>query len=166
MAQGILTRRFKAFLIAWRLPVARGWMRYVDARVGFAQPPSAGSTSHDLDRQDHKPSSRHPIRRNRAESNRTAGKLAAALAQPSSTPGPQMDIRREAEPFVDAARAGEFLSLRPRRVLELARKGVIPAYPLGNGQRRVWRFRLSELASAMLARIHCARQSPAPRRES
>ena len=53
------------------------------------------------------------------------------------------------EPFVDAARAAEFLSLRPRRVLELARSGELPAYPLGNGVRRVWRFRLSELATAM-----------------
>jgi len=43
------------------------------------------------------------------------------------------------EPFVDAVRAGEFLSLRPRRVLEFAREGAIPAYPLGHGVRRVWR---------------------------
>jgi Helix-turn-helix domain len=53
------------------------------------------------------------------------------------------------EPFVDAARAAEFLSLKPRRLLELARSGELPAYPLGNGLRRVWRFRLSELAAAM-----------------
>jgi hypothetical protein len=53
------------------------------------------------------------------------------------------------EPFVDAARAAEFLSLKPRRVLELARAGQLPAYPLGDGLRRVWRFRLSELATAL-----------------
>jgi hypothetical protein len=63
----------------------------------------------------------------------------------------------EPEAFVDAEEAGEFLRLRPRRVLELARQGVIPAYPLGGGQRRVWRFRLSELASALCSRgVHCA----------
>ena len=56
-----------------------------------------------------------------------------------------MDI----EPFVDADQASKFLNLRPRRVLELARRGVLPAYPLGDGLRRVWRFRLSELASAI-----------------
>jgi hypothetical protein len=56
------------------------------------------------------------------------------------------------EPFVDAARAAEFLNLRPRRLLQLAREGWIPAYPLGNGQRRVWRFRLSEIAAALAAR--------------
>jgi hypothetical protein len=61
------------------------------------------------------------------------------------------------EPFVDAVAAGEFLHLRPRRVLEMARRGEIPAYPLGQGQRRVWRFRLSELASAICSRdVHYA----------
>ena len=55
----------------------------------------------------------------------------------------------EIEPFVDATKAAEFLQLRPRRVLALARRGLIPAYPVGNGSRRVWRFRLSELASSL-----------------
>lgn len=58
----------------------------------------------------------------------------------------------EIEPFVDANVAAQFLNLRPRRVLQLARQGSIPAYPVGDGQRRVWRFRLSELASAIRAR--------------
>jgi hypothetical protein len=53
------------------------------------------------------------------------------------------------EKFVDAVEAGRFLSLKPRRVLELARSGELPAYPLGTGKRRVWRFRLSELATAL-----------------
>jgi hypothetical protein len=73
----------------------------------------------------------------------------------------------EREPFVDAVEAGEFLHLRPRRVLELARQGLIPAYPLGQGKRRVWRFRLSELADALRARsVDYPRQSPAPRQET
>ncbi len=71
------------------------------------------------------------------------------------------------EPFVDAKQAAEFLCLRPRRVLELARKGAIPSHPLGEGQRRVWRFRLSELASVVCARtVHYTRPSPAPRQET
>jgi hypothetical protein len=53
------------------------------------------------------------------------------------------------EPFVDATRAGEFLSLQPRRILELARAGKIPAHPIGSGVRKIWRFRLSELAAAI-----------------
>jgi hypothetical protein len=71
------------------------------------------------------------------------------------------------EPFVDAEEAARFLSLRPRRVLELARKGIIPAHPLGEGLRRVWRFRLSALASAVCARgVDCGQQSPAPGQET
>ena len=75
-------------------------------------------------------------------------------------------IVMEIEPFVDAHAAAEFLHLRPRRVVELARRGILPAYPVGNGARRVWRFRLSELASAMReGAVHSARQSPAPSQE-
>jgi hypothetical protein len=42
------------------------------------------------------------------------------------------------EPLVDAIEAGAFLRLRPRRVLELARHGTIPAYPVASGKRRVF----------------------------
>jgi Helix-turn-helix domain len=49
------------------------------------------------------------------------------------------------ESFVDAAEAAEFLTLRPRRVLEMARDGELPAHPLGSGKRKTWRFLLSEL---------------------
>lgn len=38
------------------------------------------------------------------------------------------------EPFVDAVEAERFLGIRPRRVLELARGGGIPACPLGDAQ--------------------------------
>jgi hypothetical protein len=34
----------------------------------------------------------------------------------------------EIEAFVDAKKAAEFLNVRPRRLLELARAGSIPAY--------------------------------------
>jgi site-specific recombinase XerD len=68
---------------------------------------------------------------------------------------------------VDAVRAAGFLSLSPRRVLALARSGAIPAHPLRNGQRRVWRFRLSELASAVGARrVQSVRQSHVPIRRN
>jgi hypothetical protein len=63
----------------------------------------------------------------------------------------------EIEPFVDAKKAAEFVNLRPRHLLELARDGSIPAHPVGNGQRRVWRFRLSEIASALATRaVKCS----------
>ncbi len=73
----------------------------------------------------------------------------------------------EHEPFVDAVVVGDFLQLRKRRVLELARQGVIPAYPLGTGSRRGWRFRLSEVATVLgSSRVNYSRQSPAPRQET
>lgn len=56
------------------------------------------------------------------------------------------------EPFVDADDAAKFLSLPRRRVLELARDGKLPAHPIGDGGRRIWRFRLSELAAAITSR--------------
>lgn len=56
------------------------------------------------------------------------------------------------EPFVDADVAAAFLSITPRRLKILARAGKLPAHPLGDGQRRIWRFKLSEI-SAALSRI-------------
>jgi|SRR6478752_2507553 len=89
------------------------------------------------------------------------GKAHAAAPQPIMNTGQQSFFP---EPFVDAEKAATFLSLRPRRVLELARAGSIPAYPLGNKERRVWRFRLSEVASAVAALrgVHSTRQFSAP----
>ena len=54
------------------------------------------------------------------------------------------------EPFVDADVAARFLSLSRKHILKLAIHGVIPAHPLGPGQRKTWRFRLSELRDWML----------------
>jgi hypothetical protein len=88
----------------------------------------------------------------------TQQKATGNLAKPKPSTDP--------ERFVDAIEAGRFLHLRPRRVLELARRGALPAYPIGDGVRRVWRFLLSELASAVRSRaLHSARQSPAPLQE-
>ena len=54
------------------------------------------------------------------------------------------------ERFVDADEAARFLSITRRRVLDLSRRGILPAHPIGLGTRRVWRFRLSELAATLL----------------
>jgi hypothetical protein len=53
------------------------------------------------------------------------------------------------ERFVDADVAAQFLSLTRRRVLDLARAKKLPAHPIGDGARRVWRFRLSEIEAAI-----------------
>ena len=51
------------------------------------------------------------------------------------------------EPFVSADEAAKFLGIKRRFLLSLARQGVVGAYALGTGGiRRVWVFRLSELA--------------------
>ena len=81
--------------------------------------------------------------------------------------GPLMTGRLEHESFVDATAVGNFLQLRRRHVLELARQGLIPAYPLGTGSRRVWRFRISEVVTALgSSRVDYSRQSPAPEQET
>ena len=56
------------------------------------------------------------------------------------------------EQFVDSQRAAEFLAVPRRTLLNMARRGSIPAHPLGDGLRHIWRFRLSELASWVQAK--------------
>jgi hypothetical protein len=58
--------------------------------------------------------------------------------------------RSTPEPFVSAQEAAQFLSVKRRYLLELARRGIAGAYPIGTGsKRKVWVFRLSELAAAI-----------------
>ena len=61
------------------------------------------------------------------------------------------------EYFVDAAVAAKFLGLNRRTVLKMARDGVLPAHPLGEGARKQWRFLLSELAEWLRKRVNSAR---------
>jgi excisionase family DNA binding protein len=50
------------------------------------------------------------------------------------------------EPFVDEEVIARFLGIKKRRILEMARKGEIPAHPIGRGRKRkTWRFRMSEI---------------------
>jgi excisionase family DNA binding protein len=56
------------------------------------------------------------------------------------------------EPFVNAMDAAKFVQLHPATVQRLAREGVLPGHPVGDGQRRRWRFRLSELQALLSAR--------------
>ena len=68
------------------------------------------------------------------------------------------------ERFVDADEAGKFLSLNRRRILELARAGKLPGHPIGDGARRTWRFRLSELAAAVAKNVFTSADNPAIRK--
>ena len=55
------------------------------------------------------------------------------------------------EPFVSADEAAQFLSIKRRYLLELARRGIAGAYALGTGsKRKIWVFRLSELAASVV----------------
>jgi hypothetical protein len=55
------------------------------------------------------------------------------------------------EHFVDAAVAAEFLCCSRKHLLKLSVHEKIPAHPLpGSGQRRTWRYLLSELRRCML----------------
>ncbi len=62
------------------------------------------------------------------------------------------------EPFVDAERAAAFLDLRRKTLLELARKGKLPGYPIGFGRRRMWKFRISELEHWMQREVNSAQR--------
>jgi excisionase family DNA binding protein len=59
----------------------------------------------------------------------------------------QLPVGFTQEQFVDGQRAAEFLGLPRKTLLNLARRGSVPAHPIGDGVRHTWRFRLSELAS-------------------
>ena len=55
------------------------------------------------------------------------------------------------EHFVDAAVAAQYLGCSRKHLLKLSILGKIPAHPLpGSGQRRTWRYLLSELRHSML----------------
>ena len=54
------------------------------------------------------------------------------------------------EPFVTADEIAAHLKVTRRQALEMTRRRIIPAYPLGVGQyRRVWRYKISEVERAI-----------------
>jgi hypothetical protein len=65
------------------------------------------------------------------------------------------------EPFVSAEEAATFLSISRRYLLALARRGIAGAYPLDpHARRKVWVFRLSELAAEIISKKQCASVIP------
>ena len=56
------------------------------------------------------------------------------------------------EPFIDAESVAKLLGITPRRVIQMARLGELPAHPLGRGIRRTWRFLMSEIVAFLRAR--------------
>jgi len=63
------------------------------------------------------------------------------------------DICGAAEKFLTAEEAAAYLGgLNSRTMSRWAREGYIPAFPIGEGKRRLWRFLESDLERWMLAR--------------
>ena len=73
-----------------------------------------------------------------------------------SQPSPSFPISNSTflEPYVDAQEAARFIGVNPKTVTRLARAGMVPAHPIGNGQRRRWRFLKSELDIWMRGRVN------------
>jgi hypothetical protein len=61
-----------------------------------------------------------------------------------------MDKEFQFEPYVTADDIAEHLKIARRQVLEMTRRGIIPADPMGVGQyRSVWRYKISEVEAAI-----------------
>jgi excisionase family DNA binding protein len=55
--------------------------------------------------------------------------------------------------FLDATEAAEYMGgMHSRTLVRWARKGDLPAYPMGEGQRRLWRFLEEDLDQWMRSR--------------
>jgi hypothetical protein len=67
------------------------------------------------------------------------------------SPSTYVEPRLGVEPFVDPQAAADYLLASRKYVLEMARKGLLPAHPIDpNSQKKDWRFLLSELRAHML----------------
>ena len=64
-----------------------------------------------------------------------------------------MNPAEDNEPFVTPEEAANLLKISPVTVKKMAREGWLPAHPIGNGVRKRWRFRISELVSHMRCRV-------------
>ena len=72
------------------------------------------------------------------------------IGREASTPGASTPV----EYFVDDVEIARMLGIHHRTVQQMARDGVIPAYPLGEGTRKTWRFLRSEIHEWMQARVN------------
>lgn len=57
-----------------------------------------------------------------------------------------LSLPMQQEPFVDAEHAASFLAMSRKTLLAKSRRGHLPGHPIGEGPRKIWRFRLSELS--------------------
>ncbi len=81
----------------------------------------------------------------------------------STQPGtihPPTSISPTPEPYVDVKRAATYLSVAVKTLNEWARLEKVPAYPWGDGVRKTWRFKLTELDEWMQRRLNSVRRPP------
>ena len=58
------------------------------------------------------------------------------------------------EPFVAADDIAAHLKITRRQVLEMTRRGLLPAHALGVGEhRKVWRYKISEVENAIASGV-------------
>lgn len=70
-------------------------------------------------------------------------------------------VKATPEPFVPADDLALHLKITRRQVLEMTRRGLIPAYPLGVGEhRKVWRYKISEVEAAIASGVRKPSVSP------
>jgi hypothetical protein len=80
--------------------------------------------------------------------------------QPESSGFNNAVTQHTPERFVDANALAEHLGVTRRQVLEMTRRGIIPGHPLGIGtNRKVWRYKISEVEAALAARARSTRLS-------
>jgi Helix-turn-helix domain len=72
----------------------------------------------------------------------------------SEVPSPKIRI-------LDAAEAAAIIRMDSRTLLRWARLGYVPAHPLGEGKRRLWRFIEAELLEWFEQRSVTQKRSPA-----
>jgi Helix-turn-helix domain len=66
-----------------------------------------------------------------------------------------------AEPYVTADDIAAHLKITRRQVLEMTRRGLFPAHPLGVGKcRRVWRYKISEVENAIASGVRKPASTP------
>jgi excisionase family DNA binding protein len=71
----------------------------------------------------------------------------SSIEKPSATTGEHISS------FLTPEQAATFLGdIDPRTITKWARKGYLPAYPIGEGKRRLWRFLKRDLQSWLLSR--------------
>ena len=63
--------------------------------------------------------------------------------------------------LLDAQEAAQILRMDKRTLVRWARIGYVPAHPLGEGKRKLWRFREHELLAWVEARETDKKRPPA-----